>query len=232
MKANSRMNLLVFAILLGSSQVMATPNYSVDQNPMPGAQVTNDYNHNVGGRGITPHYGYYISEFPSLNDYGHIAGRTDVENSPDPMVTGPGSGQAAVWKDGVIKNVDLAGSASCRDINGDGWADASSCGSRALAINNLGKIGGSSHVAIPGRDSYFEHNRSWRPTRTGEYDGGGSGEFFYSSSQSQVQDINEQSLSVGNGITPGGAGPQDGLSHGLVGNNYIGIQYQASRAHA
>ncbi|MCF6261876.1 MAG: DUF3466 family protein [Gammaproteobacteria bacterium] len=58
----------------------------------------------------------------------------------------------------------------------------------------------------------------------------------YTPSQSQIQDINNQSNVVGTGITPGGAGPQDGLAHGLVNINgdgdYIGIQYQQSRAHA
>ncbi|MCF6323495.1 MAG: hypothetical protein L3J89_04080 [Gammaproteobacteria bacterium] len=209
---------------------MAAPNYSVEHNPMPGAQVTSTYSHNAGGWGITPSYGYYVSEFPSLNDYGYIAGRTDVANSPNPMVTGPGSGQAAVWIDGVVKNV--AG-VNCRDRDGDGNADATSCGSRALAINNLGKVGGSAHISMAGRDSYFEYNQSWWPNEEGDYDSlGGNLDLSFAASQSQIQDINEQSLSVGNGITPGGAGPQDGLAHGLVGSQYIGIQYQASRAHA
>jgi len=229
--------LIMIACLVVSNHALAIPDYSVNQNPMPGAQVTSTYDHNAGGRGVTPYYGYYVSEFPSLNDYGDIAGRTDVANSSDPMVEGSTSGQAAVWKNGVVKNVAFKRSGSCRDVDGDGNADASSCGSRALAINNLGKAGGSSHVSIAGQDSYFEQNMSWWPSSEGEYDMGGSRELsFYTISQSQIEDINNQSNVVGIGITTGGAGPQDGLAHGLVKINgavdYIGIHKQYSRAHA
>ncbi|VAW88932.1 hypothetical protein MNBD_GAMMA17-1943, partial [hydrothermal vent metagenome] len=232
----SRMTLIALGCLFASNQTLAVPNYSVDQNPMPGAQVTTTYNHNAGGRGITPSYGYYVTEFPSLNDYGFIAGRTDVENSPHPMIKGRTSGQAAVWINGITKNMTFFN--ECRDVNGDGVADASACGSRALAISNHGQVGGSINVNRAAVDGYFERSTSWWPDRTGDYDEGDRARPLsnYTPSQSQIEDINGQSNVVGTGITPGGGGPQDALVHGLVNINgdqdYIGIQYQWSRAHA
>ncbi|MCF6261877.1 MAG: hypothetical protein L3J98_17275 [Gammaproteobacteria bacterium] len=166
----SRMTLIALGCLFASNQTLAVPNYSVDQNPMPGAQVTTTYNHNAGGRGITPFYGYYVTEFPSLNDYGFIAGRTDVENSPHPMIKGHTSGQAAVWINGITKNMTFFN--ECRDVNDDGVADASACGSRALAISNHGQVGGSINVNRPAVDSYFERSTAWWPDRTGDYDEG------------------------------------------------------------
>ncbi len=236
MNTDARMTAIAFGCLLASSQALAVPNYSINENPMPGAQVTTTYSHNAGGRGITPYYGYYVTEFPSLNDYGHIAGRTDVENSPSLMIKGSTSGQAAVWKDGVIKNIKFGN--DCRDVDGDGEADASACGSRALTISNLGLVGGSTHVNMSGRDSYFESTMSWWPGSEGEYDGSGGGSSLLQSlSQSQIEDINNQSNAVGIGITAGGAGPQDSRAHGLVniaGVNkwYIGMHNQTSSAHA
>jgi len=231
-----RIILITFGSLLASNQVMAVPDYSVDQNPMPGAQVTTTYNHNAGGWGITSAYGYYVTEFPSLNDYGFIAGRTDVANSPHPMIKGRSSGQATVWINGLTHNMTFFN--ECRDVNGDGVADASACGSRALAISNHGQVGGSINVNRPAVDSYFERSTSWWPDRTGDYNKGDRARPLsaYTPSQSQIQDINNQSNVVGTGITPGGAGPQDGLVHGVVNINgdqdYIGIQSQWSRAHA
>jgi len=230
-----RIILITLGCLFASNQALAVPNYSVDQNPMPGAQVTTTYNHNAGGWGITPAYGYYVTEFPSLNDYGFIAGRTDVANSPDSMIKGRTSGQAAVWENGITKNITFFN--ACRDRNGDGIADASGCGSRALAISNQGQVGGSTNVNRPAVDNYFERSIAWWPSRTGEYDEGGTRPLSsYTPSQSQIEDINNQSNVVGTGITPGGGGPKDGLAHGLVNINgdqdYIGIQFQQSRAHA
>ncbi|MCF6324411.1 MAG: hypothetical protein L3J89_08825 [Gammaproteobacteria bacterium] len=236
---NTRVKLIaLLGCIFTSNQSLAVPNYSVDQNPMPGAKVTMTYNHNSGGWGITSYYGYYVTEFPSLNDFGFIAGRTDVANSPHPLIKGPTSSQAAVWENGVTKNITFFN--SCRDIDDDddGVADASACGSRALAINNLGYVGGSSNTNKLAVDNYFERSRAWWPGNTGEYDVPIIDRPLsaYTPSQSQIEDINHQSNVVGTGITPGGAGPQDGLAHGLVSidgdQDYIGIKYQESRAHA
>ena len=236
---------LAVALTFSTGLASAVSTYTVDENPMPGAEVTQSIYHNTLSRGLTFPYGYYQSEFPTLNDLGHIAGQTDLANSPYSLIRGAITGQAAVWKSGVLHSLpmylpSIRSYPACRDTNGDGISDATTCESRVVAINNNGTAAGSSHISLAGVESYEEQGMSWLTDANGQYTGDIKRNLsLYSGfGQSQIQDINEGGTVVGYGITNGGGGPQDGLMHGLVKlspfnqSRYIGGTGQSSRAHA
>ena len=235
-----KQSVLAVSIVLAAQNIGAAPtNYDVDLNPMPGALVTKSFKHKTNGIGLVSPYGYYQSEFPSLNDLGHIAGRTDGENSPYSLIYPSFNGQAAVWAGNTIYHLAMTTNddPGCPDNDGpdnegDGWPDISSCGSRFVAINNSRIAGGSSQVSFGTGGTYPEKSLSANLV---------NGEYIvdsilgYSQDQSQVQDINNAGAFVGSGITSGGA--VDAGIHGLVVTNsgnkrYIGEKNQTSLAHA
>ena len=232
-------------LVLVTSTASAISNYVVDENPMPGAKVTTSFKHQTNGITITSPYGFYESEFPSLNDLGHIAGMTDKENSDFYLIRGFSSGQAAVWRNNTKYNLrmDLIDNANpisitgCPDSSGNGVSENSECGSRVVAINNNGNAYGSSHGT--GFGSYFPMGRSWSPDENGNYSLFAEHVLFKwaSGKHSQVNDINEDGDIVGTGIPHSSAGPSDSKAHGLVQLSdgtgmYIGVGHQASRAFA
>ena len=232
---------LAIAVSLYTGFATASPgSYTVDANPTPGAYTTTEFSHNILDRGITPYYGYYQTQFPSMNDYGVIAARVDQANAlllsapiSQPAPRGAG-GQAAVWTDGVVKHlgwrynfISWNGSSDwykntdgeilyqvkgCKDYGLNGIADASNCGSRANAINNAGRIVGTMNDWPNMGNSYFEKAYQWE----NEIIYPTLSLYRFSEQQSTPTDINEAGAMVGTGITNGGAGPQDGFEHGLI----------------
>ncbi len=221
-----RLRAFSLAIVFSSPAWSAPATYTMQENVTPGARITDSYSHNSQGPGITPFYGYYANDFPSMNDNGVIVGRTDDANSEHPLILN--AGEAAKWINSQKINLGVAG---CKDADEDGYPDNSFCGSRALTINNNNVVAGSSNDWLAAQDTYFE--KAYQFNQDGTY----YRVFFYSPSQSQVEDNNDKGTSVGTGITAGGGVPYDGYEHGLYRlsdgkQGYIGIQYQHSRSHA
>jgi len=138
----------------------------------------------------------------------------------------------------------------CKDDYLDGVADNSTCGSRAIAINNNGFVVGSSHTNASASASYFEKAMLWSDG-IGQNRSSVAGKAevmpystlsaWASSQQFQAEGLNESRTIVGTGITNSGTGPNDSMAHGLVeyGDGratnksvYIGEQYRSSHAHA
>lgn len=145
---------LAGAVLMVSwaATVVAAPRYTLVGNVMPGANVTGTYLSNAGiGYGPFEPYGYYTTDFPSINEVGDLVGIS--------------SGRATVWKrEGNTVNLGILGCGSTVSI----------CSSRASAINNYGFVVGGSNVPS-GFNVYFEQGHQWANGRAKSvYSGGQS----------------------------------------------------------
>ncbi len=222
------------AYWLLSPSTEAVRQFKVIEDAAEGAWVTTTFNHGQGqtiyGSAIDP-YGYYTTDFPKMNDFNEVASRVTTYLATYPRTRG-NAGEGAIWygenrKDGSGKRVMKSlGVVYCRDVNNDGVADNSFCGSRALDINNDGIIVGSSHDvglfgSYPEKSYYFKDDRWWRES------------MGYFSGQSYLVDINEQGSMTGSGIQN-----LDYLAHGGVAlssghRGYIGEQdSQVTYSHA
>ena len=83
----TKLQLLLLATSVGADcgNAWAAPSYTLTENVAPGARVSLEYEHNTGAP--SPFYGYYLTEFPSMNDNGVIVGRTKKANSSNPLIT-------------------------------------------------------------------------------------------------------------------------------------------------
>ena len=183
---------LAFAVMVALPStvvVAAPPRYAIDQNATPGAWVTGTFRHNVQDCASQPCYGYYHTDFPSMNDAGVIVGRVPGASAAIPSMpilqakpAGWDGGQAVVWENGIAKQlvwplvykstnpadywVSSTGQRiyeerGCRDTNYDGVADNALCGSRGLGINNKGLIVGVAHAWGTAAGSYWETGYLW-----------------------------------------------------------------------
>lgn len=198
----TRRRLLAMSIIsLCANANAALPSaYSIIEDASTGAKVTTSFSH---GQGITnPNsapdpYGYYSTNFPSMNDFNDVVGQVPKSLSTQPSLVTDNAGEAAVWKGstdagtGTRTRTNL-GVVGCPDVNGDGFADNSFCGSRALTINLYGLIGGSSHDISSG-GTYPEKSYVWA--------NGWMREAFLSYNDSSfVAGINNSNNRVGSGI--------------------------------
>lgn len=208
--------------------------FTIIEDAAEGAWVTTVYTHGQGQTlyGSPPDpYGYYTTDFPKMNDFNEVAARVRNDLASYPLTQG-NAGEAAIWsgenrKDGSGTRVmEALGVVYCRDVNNDGLADNSMCGSRALDINNDGLVVGSSHDwglfgSYPEKSYYKDQGQWYRDA------------FGYFSGQSYIVDVNENGDRVGSGIHN-----LDYLAHGAINldgqpSNYIGeLDQQTSYAHA
>ena len=164
--------IVIAASILPQYGLADSDQYTVKNNVAPNAFVVSPLG--VGGgagyQGNHP-YGYFYTEFPSMNDYGDVVGLTTEKT-------------AAQWADGVLIDLGVVGCAEGVTI----------CASRATSVNNKGVVVGSSNDDLNPFNRYFERAYSWIEQTAQPLS------WYYGNTQSIAMSINERENVVGMGI--------------------------------